>query len=617
MAMPLQPTGATPDGMADPRVGSAAPVDETEKSRQTVELLEGYRLEATTNRKGGLNPRDDKWRENLNLYWNRWDFSAKASWQAKETMPEVPSFVDRFSAALKEALVAVPEGFYTVVDPADENRDLADAVKRMNDVWLSRSGRNAHGTLLGFPSIFEEQMKLGALTMLASTVTWKEDVPGGRVAIETVDPQFVWLDHTGRNLYRIRRTEIDRHEIIKMAKAEDRTGKPIWNLEQLKALTTYISAEDEGKRQDATGVGTQVISTRVPIVLDEYIATVVDRQGNMVGEENSLYVVANERFLVRGPERNPFVHGADWLVTTPLVTVPMSPYGRSYMEDFGSVAKTFTELTNMILDAVHTSSLNAYAIVPSMLADPRQASEGITPNKLFKLEDGVDARMFAQKLELGNLSPDAVRVWESMKRELTEAAGINEIGLGQFAPKGRTSATEIDATQQSSSALIRSIAQTIEGRWLEPTLDLTWKTGIQHMRPTDPVLRDAAGWELFNALVAQRRELIKRPFTFQARGISTLIQKGQMLNKLLQILQVISSNEALLTAFMQQVDVGRLVQYILTLGNIDVTRMQMTDRQKLIATITQPLMQAQNAAQAKPENPMAQRATQTPGLSRA
>ncbi len=34
-----------------------------------VEILEGYRKEAVDNRKGGLNPRDQKWAENLDLYW--------------------------------------------------------------------------------------------------------------------------------------------------------------------------------------------------------------------------------------------------------------------------------------------------------------------------------------------------------------------------------------------------------------------------------------------------------------------------------------------------------------------------------------------------------------------
>ena len=95
--------------------------DDPTSDEHIVSVLEGYRKEAEAQRSGGLNPRDAKWKENLDLYWNRWDFSDKADWQAQETMHEVPQFVDRFAAAMKEALIGLgAEGFYTVIDPADE-----------------------------------------------------------------------------------------------------------------------------------------------------------------------------------------------------------------------------------------------------------------------------------------------------------------------------------------------------------------------------------------------------------------------------------------------------------------------------------------------------------------
>ena len=176
----------------------------SENERKIVPILNSYLQEARDARMGGLNPRDAKWEENLDLYWNRYNFANKAAWQAAETLPEVPSFVDRFAAALKEALITGPTGFYTVDDPADAEGDMTDAIKRMTDVWLSMCGRNQTGTCLGFPSVFEEQVKLGALMACSGVVTWKDDTKYGRVAIETVDPRFVWLDPTYRNLYRNR-----------------------------------------------------------------------------------------------------------------------------------------------------------------------------------------------------------------------------------------------------------------------------------------------------------------------------------------------------------------------------------------------------------------------------
>jgi len=564
---------------------------QTDEQTELVQALTGYKHEAEENRRSGMNPRDMKWEENLNLYWGRYNFSNKADWQSKEVMPEVSSYVDRFAAAMKEALLANPEGFYTVSDPADTEGDLAQAIKRMTDVWLSQVGRNQTGTPIDFPAVFEEQMKMGAIMAMSSVVLWKDDVPGGRVAIETVDPRNVWLDHTYRDLYRIRRTEIDKAELLKMSGAETRGGKPLYNLNALSQLVSAINLEDIARREALAGSGQKVSSDRTPIVLDEYRATVASADGRLLADDD-LMIVANDKFLLRGPEKNPFWHGKDWLVFAPMVTGPMSVYGRSYMEDFGSVAKTFNELTNLILDAAKTASMNAFAMVPSMLLNPSQVNTGISPNKIFLLEDGYRPDEFAKELVLGRLDPQAIQVWTSLKSELSEAAGINEIGLGQFAPKGRTSATEISATSQNSSALVRSIAQTVESRYLNPTLDLVWKTGLQHASLTDRTLANAAGEQLYPVLLQRRRELIARPFSFQARGISSMIQKSAMLNKVLQMMQVVGANPQLAQAFLMKVDMGKLVDLLFTLSNVDPKLMQLTPREQAIATLKASLQQA-------------------------
>lgn len=572
--------------------GGTEPLKET-KGVDKVELLttlQSYLAEAKEARRAGFNPRDDKWSKNLDLYWNRYDWSKKADWQAKETMPEVPTFVDRFAAALKEALIATPEGFYTVTDPADREGDMAQGIKNMTDVWLSTSGRNQVGQFLPFSAVFEEQMKMGALMATSAVTTWKDEGPYGRVSVESVDPRFVWLDHTGRNLYRIRRTELDRHELNTLIKSKDSKGASIFDVEELGNMVNGIALEDERWKAERTGAGTNVSSARKPITLDEYIATVVDSDGKLIADK-SLIVVANEKHIIRGPEANPFLHGKDWITYAPLVTAPLSVYGRSYMEDFGSVATTFNELTNMILDAVHTSSMKAFAVIPGMLLNPQQLAEGLTPNKLFLLDDGYQAKDFAAALDLGTLPPEAVQVWTAIKNELREAASINEIGVGQFAPKGRTSATEITETQQSSSALVRSIAQTVETRWLDPTLDLVWKTGLQHVSVNDKLIAAAAGDELFKALHANRRDLIKRPLTFQARGITQLIQRGQMLKSLLQILSVVAQSELLLKAFMEKIDINKLVDRLLMLSNIDMSKLQTSQREGMIRQITNPMNQ--------------------------
>lgn len=571
---------------------------------ELLRILQGYLFEAKNAREGGMNPRDLKWQQNIDLYWNRYDFSKKAAWQAKEVMPEVPMYVDRFAAAMKDALDSGP--FYTIIDPFDQEDDLADAIKRIMDVWLTQVGRNQLNTPLNFSSVFEEQMKMGALMAAASVVVWKDDVAGGRVAIENMDPRFIWLDPTYRGLYRIRRTEIDKHELVNMARMTDNHGKPIFDTQKINELMTNIVALDLARRQQLSGQTLQITSTRTVITLDEYMATVVAADGRVLAD-NQLIVVANEQFIIRGPEDNPYWHGRDWMTYAPLVTAPLSVYGRSYMEDFGSVAKTFTELTNLILDAVHATSMKAHVIVPSMLLDPTQANTGVHPGKTFMLDDGFDPKSFAAALDMGTLDSGGVQIWQAMKTELSQASGINEIGLGQFAPNSRTSATEVNSTMQNSSALVRSVAQTAESRIVNPLLDLVWKTGLQHVSKKDSRFANAAGLPLWGALMSRRKELIKSPITFQANGISAVIQKGQMLQAVMQLMQVIGQNQQLMAAFMQKIDINKLLALLFRLSNVDITQMEPSAREQLMQNAVGPLQQAQQNAgppgQTPPQGP--------------
>lgn len=567
----------------------AAQRDDSADGAMIVDTLNGYKAEAQDARRGGLNPRDDQWECNLNWYWRRADFSKKASWQAKEVMPEVSGFVDRFAAALKEALVATPAGFYTVNYPSGGMPELNDAIKRATDVWLSQCGTNQMGSPLGFPAVFEEQAKLGALIATCATVTWKQDVPGGRVAIESFDPRHLWLDPTYRDLYRVRQIELDRHELIKIAQQADAGGGGGWNVDAIRSMVSGIEVDSVQKREELTGHGGQTSSTRQPVTIDEYLATVVARDGRVLAD-NALMVVANGKHLIRGPVQNPFWHNQDWIVYSPLITTPLSVYGKGYVEDFGHLAQTFNQMTNLILDAVQTSSIRAFAVVPSMLMDPSQLNEGVSPNKMFRLQDGMTPDDFFKALELGTLPPESVQVWQALKSELMEAAARNEIGMGQLAPNSRTSATEIQSTQQSSSAVVRSVAQTIESRFLNLVLDRVWKTGFQHVKVGNQAIAMAVGPELYGALIGRRKELCSQPFTFQATGISTLIQKNQMFRNLLQLFQVMGQSDLLMQAFLAVASPDKVIRLLFELSDVDMSKISMSEQERMVKQYMPPQM---------------------------
>lgn len=575
---------ATPNPDRDPSVTDDK--DLLEPS-EIVRILDTYRTEAEDARKGGPSTRDDVWQSNIDLYWGRFDFSQKAAWQSRQVMPEAAQFVDRWAAAIKAALTRNPDWFDVDV-PGDTEKDIAQAIIKTMKVWLRRCGRTPDGHAIGFPAIFEDVCKLGAMMMMGTAVTWKTRDGHSYVAVEPLDPQTCWLDATGRGLYRRRKLEMDKHELLDLVKKKDSKGNTLYNVEEVEVLSAEFDELDKVERERLAGHGTNVTSTRKPIIIDEWLATIVNEQGDVIAE-NALCIVANDKFLIRGPEPNPFWHKRDWLVLTPMVSVPLSVYGKSYMENWAPVARAFVEMTNLIMDGAFMAAMKAFAAIPEMLEDPSELDEGIHANKLFLLEEGADVNNFIKEIELGSVDAGAITVWQALKAEMRDGGMFSEISLGQIPPKGDITATEINQSSQSSSSIIRSIAEVIEERHLEPILHLVWTTGLQHMSENDPELKQELGEEAFQMIFGMRKELAEKHMTFVVRGISKVIEQAQQLQSLMAVLQIVSANELLLREFLAKYSIGRVLQSMLRLMHIDTKSLEPTERDKLLEGIAQPV----------------------------
>ena len=561
---------------------------------QIVEILNGYRLEAENSRELSRGQRDRTWEDNIDLYWNRFDFSQKQNWQANEVLPEAPQFVNRFAATMRQSLTRDGE-FFTVEHPADPNGDISGVVKKLMNMFLDRCGRNATGHPVEFGSVFEDIMKLAAMMAACSAVTYKERDGEGYVAVDVVDPREFYLDPTGRGLYRFKRTYMDLHELDALAQLKNGKDKFIYNVENIEKLQSFGSTEDKEDREKLADHGMEETSTREPIRIDEYLCDLVDNQGN-IRFTNYLFIVANDQHLIRGPEKNPWWHKRDWVVFAPAISVPLSVYGKTYMEDWSKLARTFNELTNLILDAVHTNSMNAFIAKPTALEDPDQLEEGIHPNKIFYAEEDEDLKQVIQALELGKLPPEAITMWQAIKKELQEGALFSEIALGQLS-RGEKTATEISESQQGSATTLQSIAKNIETNHLEPTFQLIWMTGLQHLHKMKDQVIAAVGEPAYEMLIARRKDFIKDKITFKVDAISGLIDRNEKFKKLMSLLQIISSNELLLKTFMEQTDASVLLRKIFQLNGLDLKELQPTERQGQVAGIVDQSGRANEAAQ--------------------
>lgn len=549
-------------------------------------LIHSLLNEAELARKSGHSPRDDTWSANFELYWRKHDFSEKASWQAKHVMPEAPGFVDRWAAALREALTSGPR-FYKISDPGDPDGDLTQHYYRLIDYLLDNCGRSPDGSTIDFGAVFEEQMKLAALSVACLSVTYngEEQDDSGFVHVGTVDPREVFLDHTGDARWRLRVYEVETSDLEAMRDMVDLNEEPIYSLPA--DLTELVSRRIEGdtEREEAAGHGGDK-SARRPVKITEFVGTLVSETGDVIGR-NVLVVLANDTHVIRGPEENPFWHKRDWIVTTPIVVVPLSVYGKSYLEDWSSLAVAFTDLTNLLLDAATAESVKIFGLQPDALQDPSQVDDGVHGGKVFLLEEGSRVSDFLEAVEVGKLGRGPIQVWEALKQEIREGAKLNEIALGQLAPTERT-ATEIAQTSQSSSAILRSIARTVESRLIEPTLSRMVYTALQSLNFKRADVIDALGKETAAMFDAQAAEFAARNLKVKVDGISALIDRQTKLRNFLAMLQTLSQNELLLAAFLKQVSADRMLTLLVELFGVDMSQIQKTAQERTVESLTQP-----------------------------
>ena len=198
------------------------------------------------------------------------------------------------------------------------------------------------------------------------------------------------------------------------------------------------------------------------------------------------------------------------------------------------------------------------------------------------------------------------QVWTALKSELREGAKLSEIALGQLAPNSRTTKAEIDQVAQSGSAMVRSMARTIEERFMEPVLERIWKTALQHMDFLE--IADVIGVEAAQMFNERRDEFIESSYKFQVKGISGIVDRQQRLQNLLTALQVIGQNEFLAQELLSKISPRKLVELLFSLFNIDTADLQLTEREQIIERLSQaqqpqqPGAQGGGGAQGRPAN---------------
>jgi hypothetical protein len=503
---------------------------------------------------------EPSWRWYEDLYYQRTQNPNKEEWQSQIAVPELWHRIRVAVSMLQGVLLDAPEWF--TVDKTNELGD--DQVIRFIKKWVDYTQEEA-GLIPVLLEMWEEAFLLGTGCL---AVDWEEsaemrphveEVPLYKTMQEAVMAQMQGQPTTRKQItqtpgfrgrLRVRRVPIWRifpdpfakkFEDCKYVLEEMEVDQE--DLEEGVAAGIYDSIEDIGEpvRMSSDAPYTQDLdknsttaTRRRRHLLQEYTGNIYDDEGNLVAK-NFCVTIVNERKIIRiGP--NPLWSGNTRYVWSTPIAHKDRLWGIPLTESDATVQEEMTTLLNLMLDDVKYAVLGAFQVDEGASDEPTDI-EGIEPGKIYR-----GRGEFIKKMMFNTNINQAWPVMQYLQGLGDKSTQINEFVDGTPTSRGRPSATEVQGKTQAGTAYVHNLARRLESSDIESTLKLIFEHLVQFGGDdSDPRLRDLlqawGGPQILQDELA-RFEILDQPFKIKVRGLSTLMNREGLLNRLMEMLEV-------------------------------------------------------------------------------
>ena len=557
---PSEPGGDQPVVETDPL--SLTVIQEVLRCRNEAEDAKWSRLRKTY--------------KNREAYFGRQNWGGKQDGQSTEFLPKTSLAVEQMCNFVKRGLIKFGEWYS--VEVGEEMSEIIDGNQLrsilnvfLNDLWTANNSSSS------LPILISDAIKAGLLesTMIVKVhggmrplrrykyqregttvrnvkhVLQMEEDESWKLRIDLVRQEDYYPDPTGNGLYEIHTVERDLHEIIKGA--ED-------GLYDKKAVDQLIGVDfkrpEDEKMPEAARNQNEVIhpAFRKRVLLHEFWGTLLDRDGQ-IAHENCVCTVANNRFLIRPPEDNPFWHQESPFVVAPIIRVPHSVWHKALYDDAVDLNLAQNELFNLILDGSMAAVWGVKQVRLEDLEDPSQVEGGIRQGMTLAVKQTLphNAKV-VEECTTGNVPNDAMAVYEAVDREFTQAVLTNELKLGSL-PSKQVRATEVVEASQSQGAMLDGICADIETGFIDTILYKSWLTVLQNADDLDDGIMDsvtdrAVANMIMRASPEERYALFAGKSKFRVFGLSATMARALDYQKILALLQAVQLNPMLFQAFM-------------------------------------------------------------------
>lgn len=548
-----------------------------------ISIVNECRLEAEEARRDRMDKNDKNW----DAYLGRQDFSHKQEGQSAEFLPKTAVAIEQMAALVKRGLVQFGP-FYDVQLGGSISskisghnvRNLLDAF--LDDLWGPNNLTTDFATQI---SDAVKQALPKALVILkchGGYMTHRDFVydpdaePGDNDNFEFVERQQwharidvvrvedYYPDPSGSNLYEIHRVERDLHEIKAMVD-EGIYEKDVYD----EIVGTHFTRPDDEELQDKDRNQNESTepSFRKKVVIDEFWGTLLDSRGE-IAHRNCVCAVANEKYLIRKPEPNPWWHQESPFVVAPLVRVPFSVWHKSLFDEAVDLNLALNEIFNLMIDGGIAAVWGIKQLRTEDLEDPSQVENGIKQGMTLAVKQTLphNAKVLENVTE-GEVPPEAMQMFEAINSEFTTAAMTNELKMGSMPPRA-VLATEVLESSQSQNMMLDGVISDLENNVIERALRLTFLNVLQMADDVPETAWVDATDRIIALLImrsspAERYALFNSKAKFKVNGLSATMTKALDFQKFMALLQAVRMDPSLAQEWMRRYSPSKALSHLI------------------------------------------------------
>jgi hypothetical protein len=592
----------------------AAPDGQSKDEGKVATYVHAWKNKLRMNRVDKINIWNDCWQ----LYRGKEDWTSKDDWQSKIVLPKSWASVKQIVSLVMRLLSSHEKPWW--LDSQNQD-DLIQVLRAEQQTELIKIFSEKADYLRAFRESLESSLIMGLGIMkawwgfvprdrkrtqiVADPQTGQlmhqlinEQILEGQLFVRAVDPyNFFWLPGSRLNYWTgtLEEMEVGLWELRRLA-AEG-------TLDPAKVALVKPQRIDEWQKQaylrwdERTTYGAPSETMAVAKITEYYGPIVVDGE---VVEENGHVITANDSIVLLGGDesswKNPLWGKKPPYVGFSPLSIPFRTEGQGVIEMVRDIDRGLNKLANLSVDTLLYKLLPVFEVTPDAYENPEDFETGMIPGKVFRKNPSYAGREGIHPIQFEDVSGGTIQVHSALDRAHQEGALVSEIQQAIPRYRGAMTAEEISTKQQNQNSFFGAMAADIEENAIKPLVMLMNDLIFQFISTsTDERVASILGVDaqmLASMTKEQLYEMIAGDYKVKACGITEQLEKAEMLQNLVQLMNIMGQNAQ---AWMPYINQDELLRRVL-----EAFRPGIRDIEKII---TDPdTMRAKLAAMQQQEN---------------